>query len=178
MARKEFGAFSRALLKDYRRAPARAEPPLSRCLEVKTVEPGSLADRILLAPGDLLVSMNGQSAGVLNPKLWRRAARIREYIFYSPQTRERIELTTTGIDPGCELKRTTELIKAGYKPESRDPEPLLELWEAGAFPLLLDLSSAAGTTFAAGPPSIAASRVSTSDSTRGARETWKQRRRS
>lgn len=143
MARKEFEAFTQSLLKDYRRAPARAEPPLSRCLQVKTVEPGSLADRIMLAPGDLLVSMNGQSAGVISPKLWLGAARIREYIFYSPQTRERIELTTTGIELGCELKRTTELIKAGYKPDSRDPEPLLELWEAGAFPLLLELSSTA-----------------------------------
>ena len=143
MARKEFEAVTKALLKNYRRTAARAAPPQSRCLEVKAVEPGSLADRIMLAPGDLLVSMNGQSAALLSPKLWQSEATIREYIFYSPQTRERIELTTTGIDLGCELRRTADLIKASYKPESRDPEPLLELWEAGAFQLLLELSSAA-----------------------------------
>jgi hypothetical protein len=143
MARKEFEAFTQSLLKNYRRAAARAAPPLSRCLEVKAVEPGSLADRIMLAQGDLLVSMNGQSAALLSPKLWQSEATIREYIFYSPQTKERIELTSTGIDLGCELRRTADLIKTSYKPESRDPEPLLELWEAGAFPLLLELSSAA-----------------------------------
>lgn len=143
MARAEFEAFTQSLLMNYRRSAARADPPLARCLEVKNVEPGSLAHKIMLAPGDLLVSMNGQSAGVLSPKLWKSSAKMREYIFYSPQSRERIELTTTGIDLGCDLKRTTELIKASYKPESRDPEPLLELWEAGAWAALLELSAAA-----------------------------------
>ena len=143
MARAEFESFTQSLLINYRRAAARAAPPLARCLEVRKVEPGSLAERILLVPGDLLVSMNGQSAGLLSPKLWKSTATLREYIFYSPQTRERIELTTTGIDPGCELRRTPELIKASYKPETRDPEPLLELWEAGGFASLLELSGAA-----------------------------------
>lgn len=143
MGHAEFEAFAQSLLKNYRRAAARADPPLARCLVVSRVEPGSLADRIMLAPGDLLVSMNGQSAGVLSPKLWKSPAKVREYIFYSPETRERIELTTTAIDLGCELKRTAELVKAGYKPETRDPEPLLELWEAGAFAALLELSAKA-----------------------------------
>jgi hypothetical protein len=143
MARAEFEAFTKSLLMNYRRSPARADPPLSRCLAVKKVEPGSLADHVLLAQGDLLVSINGQSAGVLSPKLWRRPSKIREYIFYSPATRERIELTAPGLDPGFELGRTSELIKATYKPESRDPEPMMELWQAGAFPALLELGSAA-----------------------------------
>lgn len=143
MARAEFEAFTKSLLMNYRRQPARADPPLARCLRVKKVEPGSLADRILLAPGDLLVSINGQSAGTLSPKLWRSPAKIREYIFYSPASRERIELTAPGVDPGCELGRTPELIRASYKPESRDPEPLMELWEAGAFAPLVQLTTAA-----------------------------------
>ena len=143
MARAEFEAFTQSLLMNYRRAAARADPPRARCLEVKEVGPGSLAEKILLAPGDLLVSMNGQSAGVLSPKLWRSNAKMREYIFYSPQTRERIELTTTGVDLGCELKRTTEMIQATHKPEVFDPDPLMELWEAGAWPVLLPLATAA-----------------------------------
>lgn len=143
MARAEFEAFTQSLLMNYRRTAARADPPRARCLEVKEVEPGSLAEKILLAPGDLLVSMNGQSAATLSPKLWRLTAKIREYIFYSPQTRERIELTTTGVDLGCELKRTTEMIQATYKPEVFDPDPLMELWEAGAWPALLPLATAA-----------------------------------
>lgn len=143
MARAEFEAFTKSLLMNYRRVPARADPPLARCLEVKKVEPGSLADRILMAQGDLLVSINGQSAGTLSPKLWRSPAKIREYIFYSPSSRERIELTAPGVDPGCELRRTPDLIKATYKPEARDPEPLMELWEAGAFAHLERLARAA-----------------------------------
>ncbi len=143
MARAEFEAFNQSLLMNYRRAAARADPPLARCLEVKTVEPGSLADQIMLVPGDLLVSVSGQSAGLLSPKLWRLPMKVREYIFYSRQTRERIELTTTGIELGCALKRTTELINATYQPEKFDPEPLLELWEAGAWPTLLRLAEAA-----------------------------------
>jgi hypothetical protein len=143
MARAEFEAFTKSLLMNYRRSPARADPPLARCLQVKKVEPGSLADRILLVPGDLLVSINGQSAGVLSPKLWRTPAKIREYIFYSPSSRERIELTAPGIDPGFELGRTPELIKATYKPENRDPEPLMELWKAASWPALLQLAGAA-----------------------------------
>jgi len=110
---------------------------------VKEVGPGSLAEKILLAPGDLLVSMNGQSAATLSPKLWRAGMKVREYIFYSPQSRERIELTTTGVDLGCELKRTTEMIQATYKPEVFDPDPLMELWETGAWPALLQLATAA-----------------------------------
>ena len=47
-ARAEFEAFTKSLLMNYRRQPARADPPLARCLRVKKVEPGSLADRILL----------------------------------------------------------------------------------------------------------------------------------
>lgn len=143
MARAEFEAFTQSLLMNYRRTAARADPPRARCLEVKEVGPGSLAEKILLAPGDLLVSMNGQSAATLSPKLWRLPMKMREYIFYSPQTRERIELTTTGVDLGCELKRTTEMIQATYKPEVFDPDPLMELWEAGAFPVLLPLATAA-----------------------------------
>jgi hypothetical protein len=115
---------------------------------VKRVEPGSPADKVLLAPGDLLVSINGQSAGILDPKLWRSTLRLREYIFYSPQTRERIEWTAPGIDPDCELRRPPELIKATYKPESRNPEPLMELWEAAAWPALLTL---AGDALKRGP---------------------------
>lgn len=143
MARAAFEAFTQSLLMNYRRSAARADPPRARCLEVKEVGPGSLAEKILLAPGDLLVSMNGQSAATLSPKLWRLAMKIREYIFYSPQSRERIELTTTGVDLGCELKRTTEMIQATYKPEVFDPDPLMELWEAGAWPVLLPLATAA-----------------------------------
>jgi hypothetical protein len=143
MARAEFEAFTKSLLMNYRRSPARADPPLARCLHVKKVEPGSLADRILLTRGDLLVSINGQSAGVLSPKLWRTPAKIREYIFYSPSSRERIELTAPGLDPGFELGRTPELITATYKPEGRDPEPLMELWQAASWPALLQLAGAA-----------------------------------
>lgn len=143
MARAEFEAFTQSLLMNYRRTAARADPPRARCLEVKEVERGSLAEKILLAPGDLLVSMNGQSAATLSPRLWRLAMKVREYIFYSPQSRERIELTTTSVDLGCELKRTSEMIQATYKPEVFDPDPLMELWEAGAFPALLSLSTAA-----------------------------------
>lgn len=142
MARAEFEAFAKSLLMNYRRVPAKAEPPRARCLEVKKVEKGSLADRVLLSRGDLLVSINGMSAGTLSPKLWRSPAKIREYIWYSPASRERIELTSTGIDPGCELRRTPEMIKATYKPESRDNEPLLELWEAGAWETLAALAGA------------------------------------
>lgn len=142
MARAEFEAFTQSLLMNYRRVPARADPPRARCLEVKRIEKGSLADRILLSPGDLLVSINGMSAGTLSPKLWRSPAKIREYIWYCPASRERIELTSTGIDPGCELRRTPEMIKATYKPESRDSEPLLELWEAGAWDTLAALAGA------------------------------------
>ena len=143
MARAEFEAFTQSLLTDYRRVSAKVDPPLSRCLEVKRVEPGSLADKILLTPGDLLVSINGQSASLLSPKWWRAPAKVRQYIFFSPSTRERIELTAPGIDPGCELRRSAAMIQATYKPGSRDPEPLLELWEARAWPLLLQLSAAA-----------------------------------
>lgn len=143
MARAAFEAFTQSLLMNYRRSAARADPPRARCLEVKEVGLGSLAEKILLSPGDLLVSMNGQSAGVLSPNLWRMSAKVREYIFYSPQSRERIELTTTGVDLGCDLKRTTEMIQATYKPEVFDPDPLMELWEAGAWPVLLPLATAA-----------------------------------
>lgn len=155
MARAEFEAFTKSLLMNYRRVPAKAEPPRARCLEVKKVEKGSLADRILLSPGDLLVSINGASAGTLSPKLWRSPAKIREYIWYSPTSRERIELTSTGIDPGCELRRTPEMIKATYKPESRDNEPLLELWEAGAWDTLAALSGAALQKGTADTPALA-----------------------
>ena len=144
MARPEFEAFKTSLLMNYRRVPARADPPRARSLEVKKVEGGSLADQILLAPGDLLLSVNGKAGGLLDPKLWRNAlGRIREYVFYSPASKERIELTTTGVDLGCEFRRTPELIRASYKPETRDPEPLMELWEANAWPTLLSLSLAA-----------------------------------
>ena len=143
MARADFEAFTQSLLINYRRVPGRVDPPLARCLQVKQVEKGSLADKILLIPGDLLVSINGQSAGLLSPKLWRSPAKIREYIFFSPSSRERIELTAPGIDPGFELRRTEELIKAAYKPETGDAEPLLELWEAGAWSTLAYLSAAA-----------------------------------
>jgi hypothetical protein len=44
------------------------------------------------------------------------------------------------------------MINATYKPDSRDPEPLLELWEAGAWADLLRLSEAALKSGAANSP--------------------------
>lgn len=149
MPRAEFEAFVAAQVPSSRRVPSRSAPPLARCLEVRSVEPGSVGARIGIGVGDLLVSMNGQSASLLQPKLWRIAGRLREYIFYSPSAGERIEATTTGIDPGIELRRTPDLVKATYKPADRDPEPLTELWEAGAWSTLLPQSEAA---LKAGPP--------------------------
>ncbi|MEO8501569.1 MAG: hypothetical protein ABI565_11690, partial [Vicinamibacteria bacterium] len=52
-------------------------------------------------------------------------------------------LTAPGLDPGCELRRTPEMIRAVYKAESRDPEPLMELWEAGSWSTLAQLATAA-----------------------------------
>lgn len=142
MARAEFETFAKSLVMNYRRVAAKAEPPRARCLEVAKVEPGSLADRILLSPNDLLVSINGQSAATMAPQLWKQSARLREYIFYSPSSRERIELTAPAVEPGLELRRTPEMIRAVYKPETRDPEPLLELWHAGSWEALASLSAA------------------------------------
>ena len=48
-----------------------------------------------------------------------------------------------GLDPGCELRGTPELVKSAYKPEGGDPEPLMELWEAGAWSVLAELATAA-----------------------------------
>lgn len=149
MARADLETFAATQIHSSRRVASRAAPPAARCFEITAVEPGSVGERLGLRSGDFLTSLNGQSASVLQPKLWRVPGRIREYVFFSTASGERIEATTTGIDPGLELRRTPDLVKATYKPGSRDPEALMGLWEAGAWSTLLPLAEGA---LKSGPP--------------------------
>lgn len=140
MPRNDLETFIRSQILTTKRAPSRAAPPRHRCLEVKSVARCSPAGQAGVVPQDLLVSVNGQAAASLDPKLYRSPARRRTYLFFSPASQERVEVACSGIEPGLELKRTPESIAAGYKPESLDPAPLLELWEAGSWPALEKLS--------------------------------------
>ena len=126
-----------------RRSPTRTAPPLARCLRVKAVAAVSPAAHAGIGPGDLLVSLNGQSAGVLDPELFRLRAAERSYVFFRPSSHEKVEVTATRIDPGLELQRTPESVIASYKPETFDVEPLVTLWEAGAWDALEKLSGLA-----------------------------------
>jgi hypothetical protein len=140
MPRSELEAFVKAQVLSTQRTPSRSAPPLQRCLEVTGVAPLSPAAHAGVAGGDLLTSLNGMSAGTLDPKLYRKRSRQRTYVFYSARTSQRTELVASGIDPGLELQPTPQAIGAGYKPDSGDPTPLLALWEARAWPPLEQLS--------------------------------------
>jgi len=143
MPSHDLQAFIASQVLNVRRSPTRTAPPLARCHRVKTVAPISPAAHAGIVPGDLLVSMNGQSASVLDPELYRLRATERSYVFFSPNTHEKVELTATRVDLGMELQRTAEAVVAGYKPESFDVEPLMTVWEAGAWEALEKLAGLA-----------------------------------
>ena len=140
MARSDLTAFIQSQILTTQRSPTRSAPPLARCLQVKAVAPVSPAAHAGVAVGDLLTSINGQSAGTLDPNLYRKPARQRTYIFYSARAGQRTELVASGIDLGLQLAPTPQAISAGYKPDLGDPAPLLALWEARAWPELEKLS--------------------------------------
>jgi hypothetical protein len=143
MPAPDFEAFVKAQVLSTQRAPSRSAPPLQRCLAVTAIAPRSPAAHAGVEAGDLLTSLNGESAGMLDPKLYRKPARQRSYVFYSARTSQRTQVVASGIDPGLELQLTPEAISAGYKPASGDPTPLLALWEARAWAPLEKLSGEA-----------------------------------
>ena len=93
MASHDLATFIASQILSVRRAATRTAPPLARCQEVKAVAPVSPAAHAGIGPGDLLVSLNGQSAAVLDPKLERLRAAERSYVFFRPSSHEKLEVT-------------------------------------------------------------------------------------
>jgi hypothetical protein len=134
--------FIRAQVKGLKRTPNVRLPRPAECMIVAKLAPRSLAAHVGVGVKDLLVSLDGQPAASLAPQTSALRAPEHRWVFYSRPRHELIELQATGIEPGVELRHTTDGIKERYQPAKSSPSDLEALWEARDWAALENLSAA------------------------------------
>lgn len=133
--------FIRSQIRSLRRKSAYEDPVEASCLRVKGVAPVSIAAQAGLAPGDLLVTVDGLAASDLRPDFMIQPSAGRVLVFQRPGEAEQTELEAAGIDIGTEFEATAACVAARYRPGKSDPSELGILWEAGDWPSLIKLAA-------------------------------------
>lgn len=111
----------------------RALPPreveLAECAMIEGVAKGSLAERLGLGEGDLLLSINGESASRFGTSLHRRGVEPEKLLLRSAK-KGFLEIETTGVEPGIGIAPTPEAILASDD-LMKDDGSLRRLWQLG-----------------------------------------------
>jgi hypothetical protein len=134
--------FIRAQVRELKRTPNVRLPRPAECMIVTKLAPRSLAAHAGVGVRDLLVSLDGEPAASLAPQTYALRAPEHRWVFYSRPRHELIELRASGIEPGVELRHTTDAIKERYQPGKSSPAELEALWEARDWAAVEKLSAA------------------------------------
>jgi hypothetical protein len=135
-------SFISAQIKGVKRTPGVRMPKPAGCMIVKRLAAHSPAAELGLAPKDFLVSLDGKEAAGLVPQTYLYEAEEHRWAFYSRPRHELIELLATGIEPGVEVERTLDAVKARYDPAKSSPKDLEAVWEGRDWAALEALSLA------------------------------------
>ncbi|MGE3808341.1 MAG: PDZ domain-containing protein, partial [Gemmataceae bacterium] len=122
-----------------------AAPDEARCLRVDQLAKGGPAGQAGVQAGDLVVEIDGVPAFECPLSLQATTRPPTRHDFFSRSRQELLKLETTGIDLGAVFKPTAASILGRYNPAAGftgDPEDLLELWQAGDWTALEELSLA------------------------------------
>ncbi len=105
-------------------------------LVVSEVADGSPARLAGVAPGDYLLTVNGDLAVEQGSMVGYLQGPVSKYLFRRQTQPEAIEVETTGVNPGVRLKRSPQAIVASVRSGLVDNSDLFELWDAGEWKLL------------------------------------------
>lgn len=113
-------------------------PPDPRdCKRIARLASNSPAAAAGLVVGDLLLEIGGQRVGPgARVRSYRNLVERRTWRFWSRGEGEIVELETTGVEIGVELRPSVEAIAERWHPLEGDVEDLFDLWEAGRFKAL------------------------------------------
>lgn len=134
-------AFAKSQIKALQRTPGAPMPRPAQCQIVTRIASHGVAAQAGVAQKDFLAEVDGQPASRAGSSLYKSAAEERRYCFYSRPRHERIELVTSGLDPGVELQPTTPAIRATYDPRNNDPTAQEILWENRDWEALEELTA-------------------------------------
>ena len=133
--------FIQSQIKGLRRSSARMPKP-AECMIVTRLAARSIAAEAGVSAKDFLAALDGKPATDFVPQLYAYRATERSYTFYARGRHELVELATSGIEIGVEVKPTPDAIKAHFKPEEPDHKALESLWEARDWTSLGELTGA------------------------------------
>jgi len=103
-------------------------PDPERAFVVDRVAAKSIASELGVQRGYYCEVPDDLKDGLGDPHLYRHGRDRRRYVFTSPDGSDQIKLTTTGVNVGIELIRTSEHLLEHYNPLQPDETALLELW--------------------------------------------------
>lgn len=121
--------FALSQIKALQRTPGAPMPRPAQCQIATRIASHGIAAQAGVAHKDFLSEVDGQPASRAGSSLYRTVGEERRLAFYSRSRHERIELVTSGLDPGVELQLTTPAIRATYDPRNNDPTAQEILWE-------------------------------------------------
>ncbi len=117
-----------------------AVPDPVKSFVVDRVAKTSIAAELGVQPGYFCEVPDDMKDDLADPHLYRHGRDRRRYIFTSPDGKDQIKLTTTGVNVGIELVRTSEHLMEHYNPLQPDETGLLELWRQRDWDCLEKLS--------------------------------------
>lgn len=123
--------------------PFRGSLNLEQAMQIEELAPGSPAETLGLARGDLLLTLDGRPAAALD---WSGAtpesSRQPIYRFHRPGSQEIRVVRSSGVPLGLSLARTTAAIVACYRRPEPDFHDLHVLWKRGEWEALGQIARA------------------------------------
>jgi hypothetical protein len=130
--------FIPAQILDTQRTPADGPASKSNLLIVSKVAPVSIAGHLGLRPDDLLETVDGNPAALVDFDLLRPPRESATYRFFLPSRRESLVVKTTCCPLGANLRADSPTLSRLFREGRTGMEALSQLWEAREWQLLRD----------------------------------------
>jgi hypothetical protein len=133
--------FALSQIQAIQRTPGAPMPRPAQCQIVTRIASHGVAAQAGVGQKDFLALVDDQPASRVGSRLYTTVAEKRSYTFYSRPRHERIELVTSGLEPGVLLEPTTPAIRATYDPRNNDPTAQEILWSNRDWEALEEVTS-------------------------------------